>query len=234
VTAALAAFYKGVRVGHIEAGLRSFDRYQPFPEEINRRLASCLASVHFAPTERARINLLREGVTEESTFVTGNTIVDALKSISLGASFDDQSLAGLDRSSNRVLLVTAHRRENHGLPLRSICEALKALTSRFADLEVVYPVHLNPSVAGVVREELGDTNRVHLINPVSYRDMLRLMKRSYLILTDSGGVHDRHSRIRAHVRSRKPVWRRTRGRTHCGHIVPMALNSAGSGYTEGS
>jgi UDP-N-acetylglucosamine 2-epimerase (non-hydrolysing) len=190
MTAALAAFYQGIRVGHIEAGLRSFDRYQPFPEEINRRLASCLASVHFAPTAQARLNLLREGVPEESIFVTGNTIVDALESISLGASFDDQSLAGLERGSNRVLLVTAHRRENHGPPLRSICEALRTLTSRFADIEVVYPVHLNPSVAGVVREELADTNRVHLIDPVSYRDMLRLIKRSYLILTDSGGIQE--------------------------------------------
>lgn len=190
MTAALAAFYKGVRVGHVEAGLRSFDRYQPFPEEINRRLAGCLASLHFAPTQRARLNLLREGVSEEDIFVTGNTIVDALKSISLGASFDDHHLAGLNWSGKRTLLVTAHRRENHGHPLRSICKALKILTSSFADLEVVYPVHLNPNVAVVVREELGDTDRIHLVDPVSYPDMLRLMKRCYLILTDSGGVQE--------------------------------------------
>ena len=190
VTAALAAFYNGVRVGHVEAGLRSFDRYQPFPEEINRRLAGCLASLHFAPTQRARLNLLREGVPQESIFVTGNTIVDALKSIALGARFDDQSLAALEGSGNRILLVTAHRRENHGHPLRSICEALKILISSFADIEVVYPVHLNPSVAAVVREELGDTDRIHLVNPVSYPDMLRLMKRCYLILTDSGGIQE--------------------------------------------
>jgi UDP-N-acetylglucosamine 2-epimerase (non-hydrolysing) len=190
MTAALAAFYKGIRVGHIEAGLRSFDRYQPFPEEINRRLASCLASAHFAPTARARLNLLREGVSEESIFVTGNTIVDALKSISLEASYDDPSLTALDSGSGRVLLVTAHRRENHGAPLRSICEALKTLTHRFTDIEVVYPVHLNPVVDGLVREELGKTARVHLINPASYRDLLRLMKRSYLILTDSGGIQE--------------------------------------------
>ncbi|MEK6288875.1 MAG: UDP-N-acetylglucosamine 2-epimerase (non-hydrolyzing) [Acidobacteriota bacterium] len=190
MTAALAAFYKGIRVGHVEAGLRSFDRYQPFPEEINRRLASCLATMHFAPTPRARLNLLREGVPEENIFITGNTIVDALNSISPGASFDDHSLAGLDRNGNRVLLVTAHRRENHGQPLRSICNALKILTSSFADLEVVYPVHLNPNVAAVVREELGDNDRIHLVDPLSYADMLRLMKRCYLILTDSGGVQE--------------------------------------------
>lgn len=190
MTAALAAFYKGVPVGHVEAGLRSFDRRQPFPEEINRRVAGCLASMHFAPTSRARLNLLREGVPEETIFVTGNTIVDALESISLGASFDDHRLAVLDQSGNRLLLVTAHRRENHGAPLRSICKALKTLTSSFADLEVVYPVHLNPNVAAVVREELVDTDRIHLLDPVSYPDMLRLMKRCYLILTDSGGVQE--------------------------------------------
>lgn len=190
MTAALAAFYKGVPVGHVEAGLRSFDRRQPFPEEINRRVAGCLASMHFAPTSRARLNLLREGVPEETIFVTGNTIVDALESISLGASFDDHRLAVLDQSGNRLLLVTAHRRENHGAPLRSICKALKTLTSSFADLEVVYPVHLNPNVAAVVREELVDTDRIHLVDPVSYPDMLRLMKRCYLILTDSGGVQE--------------------------------------------
>lgn len=190
MTAALAAFYNGVPVGHVEAGLRSFDRRQPFPEEINRRVAGCLASMHFAPTSRARLNLLREGVPEETIFVTGNTIVDALESISLGASFDDHRLAVLDQSGNRLLLVTAHRRENHGAPLRSICKALKTLTSSFADLEVVYPVHLNPNVAAVVREELVDTDRIHLLDPVSYPDMLRLMKRCYLILTDSGGVQE--------------------------------------------
>src|SRR5688572_15317227 len=174
MTAALAAFYKGIQVGHVEAGLRSFDRYQPFPEEINRRVAGCLASIHFAPTSRARLNLLREGVAEESIFVTGNTIVDALNSISVGETFDDQTLAGLEPNGNRVLLVTAHRRENHGQPLRSICLALKTLTSHFDDIEVVYPVHLNPKVGKVVREELGHVERIHLIDPVSYPDLLRL------------------------------------------------------------
>ncbi len=190
MTAALAAFYKGVPVGHVEAGLRSFDRRQPFPEEINRRVAGCLASMHFAPTSRARLNLLREGVPEETIFVTGNTIVDALKSVSVGEAFDDQRLARLDASGRRLLLVTAHRRENHGRPLRSICEALKTLTANFDDVEVVYPVHLNPSVGEVVREELGHIDRIHLVDPVSYPDLLRLMKRCFLILTDSGGIQE--------------------------------------------
>jgi UDP-N-acetylglucosamine 2-epimerase (non-hydrolysing) len=190
MTAALAGFYKGIRVGHVEAGLRSFDRYQPFPEEINRRVASCLASIHFAPTTQARLNLLGEGVAEESIFVTGNTIVDALNSFSVSASFDDQTLARLKPDVNRMLLVTAHRRENHGQPLRSICVALKTLTSNFDDIEVVYPVHLNPKVGKIVREELGNIERIHLVDPVSYPDLLRLMKRCYLILTDSGGIQE--------------------------------------------
>ena len=189
MTAALAAFYKGISVGHVEAGLRSFDRRQPFPEEINRRVAGCLASLHFAPTSRARLNLLREGVAEDSIFVTGNTIVDALKSISLDEVFEDQRLSSLN-AGRRLLLVTAHRRENHGLPLLSVCEALKSIIASFDDVELVYPVHLNPSVEKVVREELGNIDRIHLVDPVSYPDLLRLMKRSYLILTDSGGIQE--------------------------------------------
>jgi UDP-N-acetylglucosamine 2-epimerase (non-hydrolysing) len=189
-TAALAAFYQGVRVGHVEAGLRSFDRHQPFPEEINRRLAGCLADMHFAPTPRARMNLLREGVPDESIFVTGNTIVDALKSVNFEPAFDDPRLASLNQSSHRVLLVTAHRRENHGEPLRSICRALRTITRTFEDVEIVYPVHLNPSVASVVQEELGDVDRIRLVGPVSYPDLLRLMKRCYLILSDSGGIQE--------------------------------------------
>jgi UDP-N-acetylglucosamine 2-epimerase (non-hydrolysing) len=189
-TAALAAFYKRVRVGHVEAGLRSFDRYQPFPEEINRRLAGCLADLHFAPTARARANLLREGVPDENIFVTGNTIVDALKSVTLDENFDDPKLASLNQSGNRLLLVTAHRRENHGQPLRSICGALRTLASTFEDVEIVYPVHLNPEVSSVVQEELGGVGRIHLVDPVSYPDLLRLIKRCYLILTDSGGIQE--------------------------------------------
>jgi UDP-N-acetylglucosamine 2-epimerase (non-hydrolysing) len=189
MTAALAAFYLGVRVGHVEAGLRTFDRSNPFPEEINRRIASCLTDMHFAPTESARLNLIREGVPPERIFVTGNTIVDALKSIPLEASFEE-SIVGLNLKDHRVLLVTAHRRENHGPPLRSICHALKTLARAFEDVHIVYPVHLNPSVRAIVKEELADTERIHLVDPLSYVDTLRLMKHCYLILTDSGGVQE--------------------------------------------
>jgi UDP-N-acetylglucosamine 2-epimerase (non-hydrolysing) len=190
MTAALAAFYQGIRVGHVEAGLRSFDRQNPFPEEMNRRVAGCLADLHFAPTERARANLLREGTPEENIFVTGNTIVDALQSISLGEKFDDDRLARIDLRRARVLLVTAHRRENHGARLRSICRALKAIAANFDDVEIVYPVHLNPNVRGPVHEEIGGTERIHLVEPLTYSDLLRLMRQCYLILTDSGGIQE--------------------------------------------
>jgi UDP-N-acetylglucosamine 2-epimerase (non-hydrolysing) len=188
--AALAAFYNNVAVGHVEAGLRSFDKRNPFPEEINRRVASCLVDMHFAPTERARRNLLNEGVPAESVFVTGNTIVDALRSISVEGAFQDERLNGIDFEASRVLLVTAHRRENHGAPLREICRGLEMLVNRFEDVELVYPVHPNPNVAGAVEESLGGIERVHLVEPVSYPDLLRLMSRCRLILTDSGGLQE--------------------------------------------
>jgi len=219
-TAALAAFYQGVLVGHVEAGLRSFNRQHPFPEEINRRLAGCLADMHFAPTARARLNLLHEGVPDESIFVTGNTIVDALKSVSIEADFDDPTLASLNQKSNRVLLVTAHRRENHGEPLRSICKALRSLASTFEDIEIVYPVHLNPSVRTVVQQELGDISRVHLVDPVSYTDLLRLMKRCYLILTDSGGIQEEAPSFRKPVLVLREVTERPELiEAHAGKIV---------------
>jgi UDP-N-acetylglucosamine 2-epimerase (non-hydrolysing) len=190
MTAGLAAFYQGVKVGHVEAGLRSFDRQNPFPEEINRRIAGVVADFHFAPTQRAKANLLREGVPTGSVFVTGNTVVDALRSLCLTRDFDSQEQRSLPLGRQRVLLVTAHRRENHGTPLLSICEALQQLVARFPDIEVVFPVHLNPNVRGPVRARLGDTPRVHLTEPVGYSDLLRLMKRCYLILTDSGGIQE--------------------------------------------
>jgi UDP-N-acetylglucosamine 2-epimerase (non-hydrolysing) len=190
MTAALAAFYKAIPVGHVEAGLRSFNRHHPFPEEINRRVAACLASIHFAPTPRARLNLLSEGVRDQDVVVTGNTVVDALQSISLGRDYDNPALARVGRNGARMILVTAHRRENHGAPLRSICKALKTLSEKFDDVEIVYPVHLNPKVSSVVREELDAVQRINLLDPVSYPDLLRLMKSCYLILTDSGGIQE--------------------------------------------
>src|SRR3989441_6470156 len=172
MTAALAAFYQDVKVGHVEAGLRSFNRRHPFPEEINRRFVGLLADLHFAPTERARQNLLRDGVAENSIFVTGNTIVDALQSIPPAETFDDQSLDRIDYERMRVLLVTAHRRENHGMPLLSICRGLKELVGKFDDIEIVFPVHLNAHVRRLVNEELRGFPRVHQIERTAHLQLL--------------------------------------------------------------
>jgi len=188
-TSALAAFYAGIPVGHVEAGLRSFDRRNPFPEEINRRVAGVVADLHFAPTVGARDNLLREGVPPKSVFVTGNTIVDALRSIHVDHQFDDYALRLLPRN-RRMILVTAHRRENHGQGLVSVFKAIRTIVRRFADVEVVYPVHLNPNVREAAHELLGGVERVNLVDPVAYADMIRLMSRCYLILTDSGGLQE--------------------------------------------
>jgi UDP-N-acetylglucosamine 2-epimerase (non-hydrolysing) len=190
MTAGLAAFYLGVRVGHVEAGLRSFQRRNPFPEEINRRIAGCVTDLHFAPTDRARDNLVREGVAETDVFVTGNTIVDALQSIPPIERFDEPRLGTVDYQSSRVILVTAHRRENHGPNLQKICDALREIVSRFPDVEIVLPVHLNPNVQSVIFRELGETPRIHLTDPISYRDLLGVMSKCYLILTDSGGIQE--------------------------------------------
>jgi UDP-N-acetylglucosamine 2-epimerase (non-hydrolysing) len=189
MTAALAAFYDGIAVGHVEAGLRSYNLRNPFPEEMNRRVAATVSAFHFAPTLRARQNLVLEGIADETIFLTGNTIVDALRMVPRGPRFADERLDDVDFSA-RVLLVTAHRRENHGPPLRSICAALRELAERYDDVEIVYPVHLSPRVQSTVHEELGDAERVHLVDPVSYADLLMLMERCHLILTDSGGIQE--------------------------------------------
>lgn len=195
LTTAMAAFQQGVKVAHVEAGLRSFNKLDPYPEEMNRRLVAALADLHFAPTQRARQNLLREGVPDGRIFVTGNTIVDALRATPHDGAFEDPRLDGaLDGSDGaaaaRTLLVTAHRRENHGPRLYAICGALRTLVRRFRDVRVIFPVHLNPNVDRVVRQELGGVPRVHLVEPVSYGDLLRLMRRCFLILSDSGGIQE--------------------------------------------
>jgi len=199
MAAALAAFYQRIPVGHVEAGLRTTERYNPFPEEINRRIASVLADLHFAPTERARANLLREGVAPESVFVTGNTIVDALRRMPLTDEFASDSLRNLPLAGRRLIVVTAHRRENHGPPLHDICRALRTLAEKFPDLAIVYPVHLNPNVRNAVNAELGGMPSIHLIEPLPYPDLLRLLARSELILTDSGGIQEEAPSLRKPV-----------------------------------
>ena len=189
--AALAAFYLHIPVAHVEAGLRTFDKYSPFPEEMNRKLTGSIADLHFSPTQNSRNNLIREGVNPENIFVTGNTVIDALhKTVSENFSFDDSPLKDFDFSNKRLLLVTTHRRENLGEPLRHVYKALKALTQTFDDVEVVFPVHKNPKVRQVVNEELGGLEKIHLIDPLDYAPFANLMARSTLILTDSGGLQE--------------------------------------------
>ena len=184
---AVASFYHKLPVGHVEAGLRTDDRYSPFPEEINRRLISVLAAYHFAPTQRAFDCLLNEGCPKENVFLTGNTVVDALLSIvekEFELDFDFRLNAG------RLILVTAHRRENHGKPLENICAALKEIARRNPDVDIVYPVHPNPNVQEPVYRILEDQPRIHLTRPLAYQEIIHLMSRSYLILTDSGGIQE--------------------------------------------
>ncbi len=187
---ALAAFYLQIPVGHVEAGLRTFDKYQPFPEEKNRQLVSVLADLHFAPTEQARQNLLREGIDSQIVFVTGNTVIDALLEIARRNSA--LVVPGLEicPNSHRVVLVTAHRRENWGEPIRRICRALRRIVSLVPDIHVAFSVHPNPVVRRLVESELKGVPRVSLLSPLSYERFVHLMKRSHLILTDSGGIQE--------------------------------------------
>ncbi len=188
--AALAAFYRQVAVGHVEAGLRSHDRYSPFPEEMNRVLTGRLATLHFAPSEGSRENLLREGITE-NVHVVGNTVIDALRlMVHDGYRFHDPALANLPLDEGRWILMTAHRRENLGAPLESICRAVLRLVEDNPEVHVVYPVHPNPRVRQTAYAVLGNAARVHLIDPVEVEDMHNLIRRCDLVMTDSGGLQE--------------------------------------------
>lgn len=189
--ASLAAFYKKIEIGHVEAGLRTFDKYFPYPEEMNRRLAGVLSDLHFAPTVSNKKNLINEGIQEDKIFITGNTVIDALKTtVRKDYNFQNATLQKIDFSKSRVLTVTAHRRENLGEPLVNICKALYDLAEKYDDVEIVYAVHLNPAVQETARSILGSHRRVHLIDPLDLEDMHNLMDRSYFILTDSGGIQE--------------------------------------------
>ncbi|MEY4166467.1 MAG: UDP-N-acetylglucosamine 2-epimerase [Acidobacteriota bacterium] len=190
MVASLAAFYHRVKVGHVEAGLRTWDKYQPFPEEVNRRIADTVADLHFAPTDQSRDNLLREGIPSASIIVTGNTVIDALLDVAARPyDWNSGPLAAVPRGK-RIVLVTAHRRENFGAPLRAICAALRDVASFSPDLQIVYPVHLNPNVREVVHLELGSLPNVSLLPPLDYLPLVHLMKAAELILTDSGGIQE--------------------------------------------
>lgn len=188
---ALAAFYQQTAVGHIEAGLRTYDKYSPFPEEMNRVLTGSLCELHFSPTVQNRENLLKEGKDASKIFITGNTVIDALKTtVRKDYEFADETLKNLD-FSKKIIVVTAHRRENLGEPLHNICRAIKRLAEEFKDeVQVVYPVHLNPAVREVAFSVLGDMDNVHLIDPVDVCELHNLMDRAYMIMTDSGGLQE--------------------------------------------
>jgi len=191
MAASLLAYYQRVRVGHVEAGLRTGDKWQPFPEEVNRRIAGAVADLHFAPTNLARENLMREGVPQKHIIVTGNTVIDALQMVAARPyDLSDGPLAGLP-PDRRVILVTAHRRESFGEPLLGILRALEQIAHAYPDdVCIVYPVHLNPNVQGPAMERLGNIENIRLIEPLDYLPMVHLMKRSTLILTDSGGLQE--------------------------------------------
>jgi UDP-N-acetylglucosamine 2-epimerase len=189
--ASLAAFYHQIRVGHVEAGLRTDNRYDPFPEEMNRRLTAAVADFHFAPTAQAAENLRREGAPEEAIFQVGNTVIDALLVVAERPhSFTDPALQAVVASDRPLLLVTAHRRENLGEPLRRICAAVREIARAFPNLQAVFQMHKNPAVSGVIRGELEKEPRVLLIQPQEYVPWVKLMQRSRLILTDSGGIQE--------------------------------------------
>jgi UDP-N-acetylglucosamine 2-epimerase (non-hydrolysing) len=185
--ASLASFYEKVPVGHVEAGLRTYDRYSPFPEEINRRLISVLTTYNFAPTQTAVDALMAEGSAKQSIFLTGNTVIDALlmtvrKDCDLNMSFLD--------TSKKLILVTAHRRESFGKPFQDVCRALKEIAIRNTEVEIVYPVHLNPNIQNTAYQILSNQERIHLIEPLEYKRFVHLMNRSYIVLTDSGGIQE--------------------------------------------
>lgn len=188
---ALAAFYCQTKVGHVEAGLRTYDKYSPFPEEMNRKLTTALTDIYFAPTQNNKNNLLKESVDENEIYITGNTVIDAIRAtVEENYLFQNETLRTLDYENKRVILVTAHRRENLGKPLANICNAILRAVNAHEDVEVVYPVHLNPAVRETVFKILGGHERIHLIEPVDVEELHNLMNKCYMVMTDSGGLQE--------------------------------------------
>lgn len=187
----LAAFYHKVKVGHVEAGLRTYDKYSPFPEEMNRKITSCIADFHFAPTVANKENLLREQINEKDIYITGNTVIDAISyTVKPDYKFKDGSLNLIDYENKRVILVTAHRRENLGVPLENICTAILEIANTYSDVEIIYPVHLNPAVRETAFSILAGNERIHLIDPVDVDELHNLMNKCYMVMTDSGGLQE--------------------------------------------
>lgn len=190
-SAALSAFYNDIKVAHVEAGLRSFDKKFPFPEEMNRKLTGAIADLHFSPTITSKNNLLKEGVNEKSIFITGNTVIDAMAhTVKENYIFENEELNKIDFNNKKVIMITAHRRENWGLGIDNICEALLKLVKENEDVELVYLVHLNPIVKDVVFEKLGNNKRIHLLPPLDTQETHNLINKSYMVMTDSGGLQE--------------------------------------------
>lgn len=194
MAASIAAFYAGAKVCHVEAGLRTHNKLSPFPEEINRQVTGRIADFHFAPTVQSKNNLLIENVSEDRIVITGNTVIDALlvssSKVNAIENAELDQLKTIVDASKKIILVTGHRRENHGQGFINICEALKDIATNNIDVQIIYPVHLNPNVKGPVHEILGDVDTIQLINPLAYPAFVWLMNQSYLIITDSGGVQE--------------------------------------------
>ncbi|SHH22133.1 non-hydrolyzing UDP-N-acetylglucosamine 2-epimerase [Tepidibacter thalassicus] len=189
--ASLAAFYNKVPVGHVEAGLRSGNIYSPYPEEMNRRLTGTIASIHFAPTVGNKENLLRENIEDEKIFITGNTVIDALLSVvNNDYKFNDRKIENIDFENKKVVLLTCHRRENWGKPMEDIFRAVKRVVLDNEDVEVIFPMHLNPKVRDTARTIMGDIDGIHLIEPLDYEPFVNLMNKVDLVLTDSGGIQE--------------------------------------------
>ncbi len=186
----LASFYNQVKVGHVEAGLRTYDKYSPFPEEMNRKLTGAIADFHFSPTIKNRENLAREGITD-GVYVTGNTVIDAIQyTAKADYTFRNELLNTIDFTGSKIILVTAHRRENLGKPLEEICSALRRIVEDNPDTQIVYPVHLNPAVRDTAFQILGGHDRIHLIDPLDVDELHNLMSRCYMVMTDSGGLQE--------------------------------------------
>lgn len=188
---ALGSFYQQIKIAHVEAGLRTHNKYSPFPEEMNRQLTGVLADLHFAPTKKAKNNLLLENISEEKIFVTGNTVIDALLSVvDKDYQFQNKTLKNIDFENKKVVLLTAHRRENLGEPMENIFRAVRDLTEKVKDVEIIFPVHLNPVIRELSKKMLSANKNIHLIEPLDYLPFANLMARADLVLTDSGGIQE--------------------------------------------
>ncbi len=210
----LAAFYKKIKIGHVEAGLRTYNKYEPFPEEMNRKLTGAMADLHFAPTKLSKENLLKENVNEDNIFITGNTSVDCVKTTVIkDYKFSCDTLNNIDYKNKKIITMTAHRRENLGKPLENICNAILKLVKDNEDIEIVYAVHFNPLVREVANRILGDNPRIHLIDPIDMTDMHNLINLSYMVMTDSGGLQEEVPSLKKPVLVLRNVTERPEGVT---------------------